>query len=66
MAHPQYKSNANLSEILLEKLEDPELPEIYTVDDFFDDVGVPKEQRSDFAFTAILNGVEELRKQEKK
>lgn len=66
MAHPQYKSNANMSEILLEKLEDPELPERYTVDDFFDDIGIPKEQRSDFAFTAILNGVEKLREQGKK
>jgi len=38
----------------LKRLEDPDLSESYTMDDFYDEVGIPKKDRSDFVSAAIL------------
>jgi len=64
MEQSQYKDDADLAKIYLEKTKDPDLPENYTWDNFFDEVGVPKEARSDFAAAAILKQAKEIEKQE--
>jgi hypothetical protein len=45
----------DLAKAFDEKMKDPKLPENYTWDDFFDEYGIEKEARSDFAIAAILN-----------
>ncbi len=52
----------NLAKALLEKLEDPNLSKDYTVDDFYEEMGVPKKNRSDFATAAIFKQVSEIQK----
>lgn len=44
----------DLAEELLKKLEDPDLSESYTMDDFYDEIGIAKKDRSDFVTAAIL------------
>jgi hypothetical protein len=44
----------DLAEEFLKKLNDINLSEDYTVDDFYEEMGIPKENRSDFATAAIL------------
>ena len=55
--------NQTLAEELLKKLDDPNLSKNYTIDDFFDEMGIQLKDRSDFAVAAIINQVTELRKQ---
>ena len=55
--------NRNLAEELLKKLYDPNLPKDYTIDDFFDEMGVQLRDRNSFAVAAILKQTDELRKQ---
>ncbi|KKM89185.1 hypothetical protein LCGC14_1251230 [marine sediment metagenome] len=55
--------NQNLAEELSKKLDDPNLPKDYTVNDFFDEMGIQLRDRNDFAMAAILRQVDELRKQ---
>jgi len=50
----------NLAKAFSEKLNDPNLSEDYTIDDFYDEVGIPKEQRSDFATAAIIKQALEM------
>ncbi len=50
----------NLAEEWLKKTNDPDLLENYTVDDFFDEMGILAENRSDFVFAAILKQAEEI------
>jgi len=52
----------DLVELLIEKLKDPNLSEDYTVDDFYDEVGVSKAVRTDFATAAMLKQMFERRK----
>jgi len=52
----------DLSILFSEKLDDPNLSEDYTVDDFYDDMGILKENRTDFGTAAILKRVLERRK----
>lgn len=47
----------DLAKAMLKKLESPDLPKDYTVDDFYEEMGIPKEQRSDFVTAAILKQV---------
>jgi len=49
-----------LARAFLEKLNDPNLSEDYTVDDFYEEMGIPKKNRSDFATAAILKQALEL------
>lgn len=51
--NPQYKEHADLVEILRDKLTNPDLPDNYSWDDFFEDVGIPEDDRTDFAVAAI-------------
>jgi len=44
----------DLVKAFLEKLNDPNLSKDYTIDDFYEEMGIPKEQRSDFATAALL------------
>lgn len=44
----------NLAKELSKKLNDPNLSEDYTVDDFYEEMGTPRNQRSDFATAAML------------
>ncbi len=45
---------------MAEKLEDPNLDENFTVDDFFTECGIPQKQRSDFVFAAIMKQANEI------
>ena len=49
----------NLTEAFIKKLNDPNLSEDYTVDDFYEEMGVLKEERSDFATAAMLKQVKD-------
>lgn len=44
----------DLVEAFLEKLNDPNLSKDYTIDDFYEEMGILKKQRSDFATAALL------------
>lgn len=44
----------DLVKAFLEKLNDPNLSKDYTIDDFYEEMGIPKKQRSDFATAALL------------
>jgi len=50
----------NLVKAFLEKLEDPNLSKDYTIDDFYEEMGITKRDRSDFATAAILKQVLEV------
>ncbi len=56
----------SLAAKLAKKLDDPDLSKDYTIDDFFDEVGISKEHRSDFGHASILKQAEELRATNKK
>ncbi len=49
--------NTDLSEELLKKLNHPKLPEDYTVDDFFDEMNIPSEERTNFVFAAVFKQI---------
>ena len=55
--------NRNLAEEMLKKLDDPNLPKDYTVNAFFDEMGIQLKDRTDFVMAAIFRQVDELRKQ---
>ncbi len=55
--------NQNLAKEMLKRLDDPNLPKDYTVNNFFDEMGIQLRDRSDFVMAAILKQVDELRKQ---
>ena len=50
----------NLAQAFLEKLNDPDLPNDFTVDDFYEEMGIPKKNRNDFATAAILKQALEM------
>lgn len=41
-------------------LRDPSLDNSMDVNDFFDSMNVPAEERSDFVFAAVLNGMQKF------
>jgi len=47
----------DLAKEFLKKLKDPNLSKDYTVDDFYEEMEIPKEDRSDFVTAAILKQV---------
>lgn len=51
----------DIVEAFLKKMEDPNLPEDYTFDDFYDEIGIPRKDRSDFGTAALLKQVQEAR-----
>jgi len=44
----------DLVEELFKKLEDPDLPGDYTIDNFYKEMGIPKKHRTDFGTAAIF------------
>lgn len=50
-----------LAETLFKKLDDPNLPKDYTMDDFYEEMGIPKKCRTDFASAAILKQALEMK-----
>ena len=46
--------NTSLAQKMIKKLDDPKLNSTFTVDDFFEECGIPENQRSDFAFASIM------------
>ena len=53
----------SLTKAFLEKLNDPNLSKDYTIDDFYEEMGIPKKNRSDFATAAIFKQLLELQKE---
>lgn len=49
------ENNIDLAKAFVDKMNDPNLPEDYTWDDFYEEMGVPAEDRSDFATAALLD-----------
>lgn len=47
--------NIDLAKAFVDKMNDPNLPEDYTWNDFYEEMGIPMEHRSDFATGALLN-----------
>lgn len=58
------KKGESLAEFFIRYADAPENDD-KTVNDFFKAAGVPKNERSDFAFTAILKQVQEIEEEEK-
>ncbi len=55
--------NQNLAEEMLKRLDDPNLSKDYTVNNFFDEMGIQLKDRSDFVMAAIFRQVDKLQKQ---
>ena len=55
------KTQMNLAENLFKKLDDPNLPEDYTMNNFYEEMGIPKKHRTDFASAAILKQALEMK-----